>query len=59
MFKEIIEDKNVLHGFLTKYLGSLNNLSGANGDFLEQIFARDCNSSRETEEVILICQAGK
>ena len=38
MFKEIIEDKNVLHGFLTKYRGSL----GANGDFRQQIFARDC-----------------
>ena len=48
MFKEIIEDKNVLHGFLTKYRGSL----GANGDFRQQIFARDCNNSRETEEVI-------
>ena len=49
MFKEIIEDKNVLHSFLTKYRGSL----GANGDFRQQIFARDCNNSRETEEVKL------
>ena len=43
---------NLFYGFLTKYHGSLNNLLGANGDFREQIFARDCNNSRETEEVI-------
>ena len=27
--------------YLTKYRGSLNNLSRANGDFREQIFARE------------------
>ena len=34
------------------YHASLNNLLEANGDFREQIFARDSNNSRETEEVI-------
>ena len=38
---------------LTKYHSSLNNPSRANGDFCEQIFARDCYNSRETEKVTL------
>ena len=50
-WKEWIEEPNSLYGFLTKYNGSLNNASRANGDFWEQIFARDFNNSGETEEV--------
>ena len=50
-WKEWIEEPNSLYGFLTKYNGSLNNASRANGDFWEQIFARECNNSGETEEV--------
>ena len=38
--------------------GSLNNPSRANGDFREQIFARDCNNSGETEEVCYITMLG-
>ena len=45
------EVPNLFNGFLTKYHGSLNNPSQANGDFREQIFACDCNNSGETEEV--------
>ena len=37
---------------LTKYFDSLNNPLRANGDFLEQIFARKCNYFEETEQVI-------
>ena len=42
------------NGFLTKYQGSLNNLSGANGDFRKEIFARDRdgNNPGETEKVV-------
>ena len=40
---------------MTKYHGSLNNLWQANGDFREQIFARYCNDSGETEEVSFFC----
>ena len=32
--------------------GSLNNPSRANGDFHEEIYARNCYKSRVTEEVI-------
>ena len=49
--KKWFEVPNLFHGFLTKYHGSLNNPSRANVDFREQIFARDCNYSGETEEV--------
>ena len=34
-----------------KYFGSLNDPLRANPDYREQIFARDCNNSGETEEV--------
>ena len=51
MLKKWFEVPNLLYGFLTKYHGSLNNPSQANGDYREQIFARDCNNSGETEEV--------
>ena len=47
----MFKNKNVLYGFFTKCHGSLNNVLGANGDFREQIFARDCNNSGETEGV--------
>ena len=49
--KKCFEERNLSYGFLTKYHGSLNNPSRANGDFREQIFARHCNNSGETEEV--------
>ena len=48
---KLFKERNLLYGFLTKYHGSINNPSRANGDFREQIFARDCNNSGETEEV--------
>ena len=41
---------------MTKYHGSVNNPLRANGDFRQQIFAGDCNSSGETEEVQDILQ---
>ena len=47
--KKWFEDANILNDFLTRYLGSLNNSSGANGDVHVQILACDC--SGETEEV--------
>ena len=50
--KKWFKAPNLLYGLLTKYHGSLNNPSRANGDSREQIFARDCNNSGETEEVI-------
>ena len=40
---------------MTEYYGSLNNLWQVNGDFHEQIFARYCNNSGETEEVSFFC----
>ena len=41
----------LLNWLLTKYHGSLNNPSRANGDFRKQICARDSNNCGETEEV--------
>ena len=49
--KKGFEVPNPLDVFSTKYHGSLNNPSRANGDLCEQIFARDCNSYVVTEEV--------
>ena len=49
--KKWLEVPHLLFGYLTKYYGSLYNPSQANGDFREQIFARDCNNSGETGEV--------
>ena len=40
-----------MYGFLTKYHGSLNNPSRANGDFREQIFARDNNRNRRSKRM--------
>ena len=45
---------SLLHVFSTKYHGSWNNPSRANGDFCDQIFACDCNSSGETKGVIYL-----
>ena len=52
--KKWFKDRNLLYGFLKKYHGSLNNPSRANSDFREQIFARDCNNSGETEQVLFL-----
>ena len=54
ILKKRLKNQKLLYGFLTKCNGSLNNASRANGDFREQIFARDCNNSGETEEVIVL-----
>ena len=51
MLKKWFEVPNLLYGFLTKYHRFLNNPSGANGDFCEQIFACVYNNSGENEEV--------
>ena len=55
----MLEVQNLLYVFLTKYHGSLNNPSRANGHFREQIFARDCNNSGETEEVLELLSLNK
>ena len=46
--KKWFGEPNLLFAFLTKYHGSLNHPSRANGDFHEQIFACDCKNSGET-----------
>ena len=51
-WKKWFKKQNLLYGFLKKCNGSLNNPSRANGDFREQIYARDSNNSGETEEVV-------
>ena len=51
-WKKRFEQPNSLNVFLTKYDGSLNNASQTNGDFREQIFARDCNNSGGTEMLL-------
>ena len=56
IFESVISEKcfieqNECMSFWLKYYVSPNNPSRANADFWEQIFARDCNNSRETEEV--------
>ena len=40
-WKKWFKEQNLLYGFLTKYNGSINNLLLVNGNFHEQIFARD------------------
>ena len=52
-WKKWFKERNLLYLFFTKYHSSLNNPLRANGHFREQIFARDCNNSGETEEVFL------